>query len=132
MKYLNIGGGLGIDYSHTSAVLHPPNASHQHCKLVMLCFIVSVKDDIYFIMYLLCDFYCINSHTTHNDKQIGLQLMATYLTNCNMHGAVQVSEQVRSRGLALITESGRSLITNTCCLVKRVNGVKTNGMKAAG
>lgn len=34
-----------------------------------------------------------------------------------------------SRDLNLIIEPGRSLIANTCCLVNRVTGVKTNGTK---
>lgn len=36
---------------------------------------------------------------------------------------------VLSRDLTLIIEPGRSLIANTCCLVNRVTGVKTNGTK---
>lgn len=36
---------------------------------------------------------------------------------------------VLSRNLNLIIEPGRSLIANTCCLVNRVTGVKTNGAK---
>lgn len=70
MKYLNIGGGLGIDYYHTGAVLPSP-----------------------------------------------MDLINT------------VREQVRSRGLTLIIEPGRSLVANTCCFVNRVTGVKTNGTK---
>ena len=38
-------------------------------------------------------------------------------------------ELVLSRNLNLIIEPGRSLIANTCCLVNRVTGVKTNGTK---
>lgn len=38
-------------------------------------------------------------------------------------------ELVLSRDLNLIIEPGRSLIANTCCLVNRVTGVKTNGSK---
>ncbi|KAL7207211.1 hypothetical protein ACSBR1_029222 [Camellia fascicularis] len=38
-------------------------------------------------------------------------------------------ELVLSQDLNLIIEPGRSLITNTCCLVNRVTGVKTNGTK---
>lgn len=70
MKYLNIGGGLGIDYHHTGAILPTP-----------------------------------------------MDLINT------------VREQVRSRGLTLIIEPGRSLVANTCCFVNRVTGVKTNGTK---
>ncbi|KAJ8572256.1 hypothetical protein K7X08_008767 [Anisodus acutangulus] len=40
-----------------------------------------------------------------------------------------VRELVLSRNLNLIIEPGRSLIANTCCLVNRVTGVKTNGTK---
>lgn len=42
---------------------------------------------------------------------------------------MQVRELVLSRNLKLIIEPGRSLIANTCCLVNRVTGVKTNGTK---
>lgn len=38
-------------------------------------------------------------------------------------------ELVLSRDLTLIIEPGRSLIANTCCLVNRVTGVKSNGTK---
>ncbi|KAL5099591.1 hypothetical protein RYX36_003918 [Vicia faba] len=70
VDYLNIGGGLGIDYYHAGAVLPKPR-----------------------------------------------DLIDT------------VRELVLSRGLKLIIEPGRSLIANTCCLVNRVTGVKTNGSK---
>ncbi|XP_028061191.1 diaminopimelate decarboxylase 2, chloroplastic-like [Camellia sinensis] len=70
IDYLNIGGGLGIDYYHTGAVLPSPR-----------------------------------------------DLIDT------------VRELVLSRDLNLIIEPGRSLIANTCCLVNRVTGVKTNGTK---
>ncbi|KAF8410563.1 hypothetical protein HHK36_003094 [Tetracentron sinense] len=70
IEYLNIGGGLGIDYHHTGAVLPTPR-----------------------------------------------DLINT------------VRELVLSRDLNLIIEPGRSLIANTCCLVNRVTGVKTNGTK---
>ncbi|URD86847.1 hypothetical protein MUK42_28000 [Musa troglodytarum] len=70
LEYLNIGGGLGIDYHHSGAVLPTP-----------------------------------------------LDLVNT------------VRELVLSRDLTLIIEPGRSLIANTCCLVNRVTGVKTNGTK---
>ncbi|KAI8533017.1 hypothetical protein RHMOL_Rhmol11G0263600 [Rhododendron molle] len=70
IDYLNIGGGLGIDYYHTGAVLPTPR-----------------------------------------------DLIDT------------VRELVLSRNLNLIIEPGRSLIANTCCLVNRVTGVKTNGTK---
>ncbi|KAL8489749.1 hypothetical protein ACS0TY_025586 [Phlomoides rotata] len=70
IDYLNIGGGLGIDYYHTGAVLLTPR-----------------------------------------------DLINT------------VRELVLSRNLNLIIEPGRSLIDNTCCLVNRVTGVKTNGIK---
>ncbi|KAK3420957.1 hypothetical protein EUGRSUZ_G01640 [Eucalyptus grandis] len=70
VNYLNIGGGLGIDYYHTGAVLPMPR-----------------------------------------------DLIDT------------VRELVLSRNLKLIIEPGRSLIANTCCLVNRVTGVKTNGTK---
>ncbi|XP_050233766.1 diaminopimelate decarboxylase 2, chloroplastic-like [Mercurialis annua] len=70
VDYLNIGGGLGIDYYHAGAVLPTP-----------------------------------------------LDLINT------------VRELVLSRNLNLIIEPGRSLIANTCCLVNRVTGVKTNGTK---
>ncbi|XP_058190708.1 diaminopimelate decarboxylase 2, chloroplastic-like [Rhododendron vialii] len=70
IDYLNIGGGLGIDYYHTDAVLPTPR-----------------------------------------------DLIDT------------VRELVLSRNLNLIIEPGRSLIANTCCLVNRVTGVKTNGTK---
>ncbi|ERN09121.1 diaminopimelate decarboxylase 1, chloroplastic [Amborella trichopoda] len=70
ISYLNIGGGLGIDYHHTGAVLPTP-----------------------------------------------MDLINT------------VRELVLSRGLNLIIEPGRSLIANTCCLVNRITGVKTNGTK---
>ncbi|CAK9153686.1 unnamed protein product [Ilex paraguariensis] len=40
-----------------------------------------------------------------------------------------VRELVLSRNLNLIIEPGRSLIANTCCLVNRVIGVKSNGTK---
>ncbi|PIA33464.1 hypothetical protein AQUCO_04100118v1 [Aquilegia coerulea] len=70
IKYLNIGGGLGIDYHHAGAVLPTP-----------------------------------------------MDLINT------------VRDLVLSRDLNLIIEPGRSLIANTCCLVCRVTGVKTNGTK---
>uniref|UniRef100_A0A2P2J957 Uncharacterized protein MANES_04G073800 n=1 Tax=Rhizophora mucronata TaxID=61149 RepID=A0A2P2J957_RHIMU len=70
VNYLNIGGGLGIDYYHSSAVLPTPR-----------------------------------------------DLIDT------------VRELVLSHNLNLIIEPGRSLIANTCCLVNRVTGVKTNGTK---
>ncbi|XP_011037489.1 PREDICTED: diaminopimelate decarboxylase 2, chloroplastic-like isoform X1 [Populus euphratica] len=70
IDYLNIGGGLGIDYYHSGAVLPTPR-----------------------------------------------DLIDT------------VRELVLSRDLNLIIEPGRSLIANTCCLVNRVTGVKTNGTK---
>ncbi|KAL6312602.1 hypothetical protein AAG906_006739 [Vitis piasezkii] len=70
ISYLNIGGGLGIDYYHAGAVLPTPR-----------------------------------------------DLIDT------------VRELVLSRDLNLIIEPGRSLIANTCCLVNRVIGVKTNGTK---
>ncbi|RYQ85883.1 hypothetical protein Ahy_B10g105507 [Arachis hypogaea] len=70
VNYLNIGGGLGIDYYHSDAVLPTPR-----------------------------------------------DLIDT------------VRELVLSRGLNLIIEPGRSLVANTCCLVNRVTGVKTNGSK---
>ncbi|KAI9124556.1 hypothetical protein K1719_004478 [Acacia pycnantha] len=70
VNYLNIGGGLGIDYYHSDAVLPTPR-----------------------------------------------DLIDT------------VRELVLSRDLNLIIEPGRSLIANTCCLVNRVTGVKTNGSK---
>ncbi|KAK7245128.1 hypothetical protein RIF29_39963 [Crotalaria pallida] len=70
VDYLNIGGGLGIDYYHSGAVLPKPR-----------------------------------------------DLIDT------------VRELVLSRDLNLIIEPGRSLIANTCCLVNRVTGVKTNGSK---
>ncbi|RZC83450.1 hypothetical protein C5167_046239 [Papaver somniferum] len=70
LSYLNIGGGLGIDYYHAGAILPTP-----------------------------------------------MDLINT------------VREIVVSRGLKLIIEPGRSLIANTCCLVNRVTGVKTNGTK---
>ncbi|EEF49444.1 diaminopimelate decarboxylase 1, chloroplastic [Ricinus communis] len=70
IDYLNIGGGLGIDYYHAGAVLPTPR-----------------------------------------------DLIDT------------VRELVLSRNLNLIIEPGRSLIANTCCLVNRVTGVKTNGTK---
>ncbi|XP_010912784.1 probable diaminopimelate decarboxylase, chloroplastic [Elaeis guineensis] len=70
LEYLNIGGGLGIDYYHTGTVLPAP-----------------------------------------------MDLINT------------VRELVLSRDLTLIIEPGRSLIANTCCLVNRVTGVKTNGTK---
>ncbi|XP_010930238.1 probable diaminopimelate decarboxylase, chloroplastic [Elaeis guineensis] len=70
LEYLNIGGGLGIDYHHTGTVLPTP-----------------------------------------------MDLINT------------VRELVLSRDLTLIIEPGRSLIANTCCLVNRVTGVKTNGTK---
>ncbi|CAL1383602.1 unnamed protein product [Linum trigynum] len=70
VDYLNIGGGLGIDYYHSGAVLPKP-----------------------------------------------MNLIDT------------VRELVLSRNLNLIIEPGRSLIANTCCLVNRVTGVKTNGTK---
>ncbi|OIW20548.1 hypothetical protein TanjilG_14486 [Lupinus angustifolius] len=70
VNYLNIGGGLGIDYHHSGAILPTPR-----------------------------------------------DLIDT------------VRELVLSRNLNLIIEPGRSLIANTCCLVNRVTGVKTNGSK---
>ncbi|KAK9677837.1 hypothetical protein RND81_11G170500 [Saponaria officinalis] len=70
ISYLNIGGGLGIDYYHAGAILPTPR-----------------------------------------------DLIDT------------VRELVLSRDLNLIIEPGRSLIANTCCLVNRVTGVKTNGTK---
>lgn len=42
---------------------------------------------------------------------------------------LKVRDLVKSRNLNLIIEPGRSLIANTCCLVNRVTGVKTNGTK---
>lgn len=70
IEYLNIGGGLGIDYHHTGAILPTP-----------------------------------------------MDLINT------------VRELVIDRDLNLIIEPGRSVIANTCCLVNRVTGVKTNGTK---
>ncbi|XP_057861005.2 diaminopimelate decarboxylase 1, chloroplastic [Cryptomeria japonica] len=70
IKYLNIGGGLGIDYYHTGAVLPTP-----------------------------------------------MDLIDT------------VRELVVSGNLTLIIEPGRSLVANSCALVNRVIGVKTNGNK---
>ncbi|RAL49342.1 unnamed protein product [Cuscuta campestris] len=70
IDFLNIGGGLGIDYYHSGAILPSPR-----------------------------------------------DLIDT------------VRELVVSRNLNLIIEPGRSLIANTCCLVNRVTGVKTNGTK---
>ncbi|RDX79095.1 Diaminopimelate decarboxylase 1, chloroplastic, partial [Mucuna pruriens] len=70
VDYLNIGGGLGIDYQHSGVILPTPR-----------------------------------------------DLIDT------------VRELVLSRDLNLIIEPGRSLIANTCCLVNRVTGVKTNGSK---
>ncbi|KAJ3686823.1 hypothetical protein LUZ61_015987 [Rhynchospora tenuis] len=70
VEYLNIGGGLGIDYHHAGAILPTP-----------------------------------------------MDLINT------------VRELVQSRDLTLIIEPGRSLIANTCCLVNKVTGVKTNGTK---
>lgn len=70
IKYLNIGGGLGIDYSHSGAVVPTP-------------------------MDL------INS----------------------------VRELVLSQNVTLIVEPGRSLVANTCALVNKVIGVKSNGNK---
>ncbi|KAH9301721.1 hypothetical protein KI387_013304, partial [Taxus chinensis] len=70
IKYLNIGGGLGIDYSHSGAVLPTP----------------------------------------------------TELIN-------SVRELVLSRNITLIVEPGRSIVANTCALVNRVIGFKTNGNK---
>ncbi|KAF5448849.1 hypothetical protein F2P56_029346, partial [Juglans regia] len=70
VDYLNIGGGLGIDYYHSGAVLPTPR-----------------------------------------------DLIDT------------VRDLVLSRNLTLIIEPGRSVIANTCCLVNRVSGVKTNGTK---
>ncbi|XVF01076.1 hypothetical protein REPUB_Repub04eG0056300 [Reevesia pubescens] len=70
VDYLNIGGGLGIDYYHRGAVLPKPR-----------------------------------------------DLIDT------------VRELVLLENLNLIIEPGRSLIANTCCLVNRVTGVKTNGTK---
>ncbi|ONH91093.1 hypothetical protein PRUPE_8G092300 [Prunus persica] len=70
VDYLNIGGGLGIDYYHAGAVLPTPR-----------------------------------------------DLIDT------------VRDVVQSQGLNLIIEPGRSLIANSCCLVNRVTGVKTNGTK---
>ncbi|KAL3029414.1 hypothetical protein AAZX31_03G162200 [Glycine max] len=70
VDYLNIGGGLGIDYYHSGAILPTPR-----------------------------------------------DLIDT------------VRDLVISRGLNLIIEPGRSLIANTCCLVNRVTGVKSNGSK---
>uniref|UniRef100_A0A0D6QYP7 diaminopimelate decarboxylase n=1 Tax=Araucaria cunninghamii TaxID=56994 RepID=A0A0D6QYP7_ARACU len=70
IKYLNIGGGLGIDYHHTGAVLPTP-----------------------------------------------MDLINT------------VRDLVLSGNLTLIIEPGRSLVANSCALVNRVIGVKTNGNK---
>ncbi|XP_057966202.1 diaminopimelate decarboxylase 1, chloroplastic-like [Malania oleifera] len=70
VDFLNIGGGLGIDYYHAGAVLPTPG-----------------------------------------------DLIDT------------VRELVLSQDINLIIEPGRSLIANTCCLVNRVTGVKTNGTK---
>ncbi|GMH02778.1 hypothetical protein Nepgr_004617 [Nepenthes gracilis] len=70
IDYLNIGGGLGIDYYHSGAILPTPR-----------------------------------------------DLIDT------------VRKLVLSRDLNLIIEPGRSLIANTCCLLNRVTGVKTNGTK---
>eukprot|EP01018_Ginkgo_biloba_P032561 Gb_40927 [translate_table: standard] len=70
IKYLNIGGGLGIDYHHSDVVLPTP-----------------------------------------------MDLINT------------VRELVLSRSLTLIIEPGRSLVANSCALVNRVTGVKTNGNK---
>lgn len=70
IQYLNIGGGLGIDYHHEGAILPTP------------------KD-----------------------------LIDT------------VRELVKSEGLTLIIEPGRSLVANTAVFVNHVTGVKTNGTK---
>eukprot|EP01018_Ginkgo_biloba_P007435 Gb_31298 [translate_table: standard] len=70
IKYLNIGGGLGIDYHHSGEVLPTP-----------------------------------------------MDLINT------------VRELVISGNLSLIVEPGRSLVANSCALVNRVIGVKTNGNK---
>lgn len=70
IKYLNIGGGLGIDYSHSGAALPTP-----------------------------------------------MDLINT------------VRELVSSQNVTLIVEPGRSLVANTCALVNRVIGVKSNGNK---
>ncbi|CAN1320243.1 Diaminopimelate decarboxylase 2, chloroplastic [Linum perenne] len=77
VDYLNIGGGLGIDYYHSGAVLPKPR-------------------DL------------INTVSISSFKQL--------------YGFV-------NKNLKLIIEPGRSLIANTCCLVNRVTGVKTNGTK---
>ncbi|CAH1412889.1 unnamed protein product [Lactuca virosa] len=70
ISYLNIGGGLGIDYYHTGNVLPTPR-----------------------------------------------DLIDT------------VREAVLSRNLNLIVEPGRSMIGNTCGLVLRLIGMKTNDTK---
>ncbi|KAF2301873.1 hypothetical protein GH714_030084 [Hevea brasiliensis] len=50
--------------------------------------------------------------------------------HCHLGSTItKVRELVLSRNLNLIIEPGRSLIANTCCLVNRVTGVKTNGTK---
>lgn len=41
----------------------------------------------------------------------------------------QVRELVKSEGLTLIIEPGRSLVANTAVFVNHVTGVKTNGTK---
>lgn len=70
IQYLNIGGGLGIDYRRTGAALPTPT-----------------------------------------------DLVDT------------VRESVRSRGLTLVIEPGRSLVGDAGALVSRVTGVKANGSK---
>nr|KJB79156.1 hypothetical protein B456_013G035500 [Gossypium raimondii] len=55
-------------------------------------------------------------------------LMVNYIDEIRAQG-FEVRELVLSRNLNLVIEPGRSLIANTCCLVNRVTGVKTNGTK---
>ncbi|RVW48275.1 Diaminopimelate decarboxylase 1, chloroplastic [Vitis vinifera] len=126
ISYLNIGGGLGIDYYHAGAVLPTPrdlidtNYTYKSGNWVRkpskLWHIISpaccnldmaYKLLVQFVMWI------------ENDAQM---LIETKLPS-------GVRELVLSRDLNLIIEPGRSLIANTCCLVNRVTGVKTNGTK---
>ncbi|THG18127.1 hypothetical protein TEA_005745 [Camellia sinensis var. sinensis] len=94
IDYLNIGGGLGIDYYHTGAVLPSPrDLIDTSCRVLLNLTKCQVTSILKPILYL------------------------------------EVRELVLSQDLNLIIEPGRSLIANTCCLVNRVTGVKTNGTK---
>ncbi|KAL7207209.1 hypothetical protein ACSBR1_029220 [Camellia fascicularis] len=95
IDYLNIGGGLGIDYYHIGAA-YSTYAFH-----------VSLED---FIIHMSCRVL------------LGLsKCQVTSILKPILH--LEVRELVLSRDLNLIIEPGRSLIANTCCLVEEDGSV---------